>query len=111
MLGVATTTPTFLNFPLGVTSGHYVNTLDMTLASSYNPAFITANGGTVASAEAVLFAGIEAGESYLNIHTTMFPGGEVRALLTPLPATLPLFATGLAGLGLLGWRRKKKAAA
>ena len=28
----------------------------------------------------------------------------------PLPATLPLFATGLAGLGLLGWRRKKKAA-
>jgi len=30
---------------------------------------------------------------------------------TPLPATLPLFATGLAGLGLLGWRRKKKAIA
>ena len=29
----------------------------------------------------------------------------------PLPAALPLFASGLAGLGLLGWRRKKKAAA
>jgi hypothetical protein len=29
----------------------------------------------------------------------------------PLPTALPLFATGLAGLGLLGWRRKKKAAA
>jgi hypothetical protein len=28
---------------------------------------------------------------------------------TPLPATLPLFATGLGGLGLLGWRRKRKA--
>ena len=27
---------------------------------------------------------------------------------TPLPATLPLFATGLGGLGLLGWRRKRK---
>jgi hypothetical protein len=26
----------------------------------------------------------------------------------PLPAALPLFATGLAGLGLLGWRRKRK---
>jgi probable HAF family extracellular repeat protein len=25
---------------------------------------------------------------------------------TPLPATLPLFASGLVGLGLLGWRRK-----
>ena len=27
----------------------------------------------------------------------------------PLPATLPLFATGLGALGLLGWRRKKAA--
>jgi hypothetical protein len=26
----------------------------------------------------------------------------------PLPAALPLFATGLGGLGLLGWRRKRK---
>jgi hypothetical protein len=31
--------------------------------------------------------------------------------VTPLPAALPLFATGVGGLGLLGWRRKKKAAA
>ena len=31
---------------------------------------------------------------------------------TPLPAALPLLATGLGALGLLGWRRKwKKAAA
>jgi hypothetical protein len=30
---------------------------------------------------------------------------------TPLPATLPLFATGLGALGLLGWRRKRKAVA
>jgi len=29
----------------------------------------------------------------------------------PLPAALPLFATALAGMGLLGWRRKRKAAA
>ena len=29
----------------------------------------------------------------------------------PLPATLPLFATGLGALGLLGWRRKRKAQA
>jgi hypothetical protein len=27
----------------------------------------------------------------------------------PLPAALPLFATGLSALGLLGWRRKRKA--
>ena len=30
---------------------------------------------------------------------------------TPLPAALPLFASGLGALGLLGWRRKRKAAA
>ena len=29
----------------------------------------------------------------------------------PLPAALPLFATGLGVLGLLGWRRKRKAQA
>jgi hypothetical protein len=30
---------------------------------------------------------------------------------TPLPATLPLFASGFGALGLLGWRRKRKAQA
>jgi hypothetical protein len=33
------------------------------------------------------------------------------AVITPLPAALPLFATGLGALGLLGWRRKRKAQA
>ena len=27
---------------------------------------------------------------------------------TPLPAALPLLATGLGALGLFGWRRKRK---
>jgi hypothetical protein len=35
-----------------------------------------------------------------------FTSGELTT--TPLPAALPLFATGLGGLGLLGWRRKRK---
>jgi hypothetical protein len=35
----------------------------------------------------------------------------LAAAETPLPAALPLFATGLGGLGLLGWRRKRKAQA
>jgi hypothetical protein len=34
---------------------------------------------------------------------------RVAAPATPLPAALPLFATGLGALGLLGWRRKRKA--
>jgi hypothetical protein len=33
------------------------------------------------------------------------------AVATPLPGALSLFATGLGALGLLGWRRKRKAQA
>jgi hypothetical protein len=36
-------------------------------------------------------------------------GTGVAAANTPLPAALPLFATGLGALGLLGWRRRRKA--
>jgi hypothetical protein len=34
---------------------------------------------------------------------------NVSVSTTPLPPALPLFATGLGALGLLGWRRKRKA--
>ena len=37
--------------------------------------------------------------------------GTAEVSTTPLPAALPLFATGLGALGLLGWRRKRKTAA
>jgi hypothetical protein len=82
--GVATTTPTFAGFPSGVTAGVYDNTLDMTLASSYNPAYVTANGGTVASARAALFQAIVDGKAYFNIHSVQFGPGEIRGFLVPL---------------------------
>ena len=98
--GVATQVPSFIGFPLGVTSGSFAGLLDLTLASSYNPAFITAEGGTVPDAEAALVAGMENGESYLNIHTTTNPGGEIRGLLapTPEPSSILLLGSGLVGL-------------
>jgi hypothetical protein len=37
--------------------------------------------------------------------------GSLEVAQTPLPAALPLFATGLGALGLLGWRRKRKTSA
>jgi len=82
--GVATTTPTFPGFPAGVTAGLYDNTFDTTQASSFNPAFITANGGTPALAEAALFAAIDAGKAYVNVHTTLYTGGEIRGFLQPM---------------------------
>jgi len=94
--GVATTTPYFAGFPIGVTSGSYNNTLDMTQASSYNPSYITANGGTTASAEAALLAALLADEAYLNIHSSVFGGGEIRGFLVqvPEPSTVALLALG-----------------
>ena len=83
--GVATTLPTFAGFPSGVTAGTYDQTFNMLLASSYNPSFVTANGGTPASAWTALRAGISAGRAYLNIHSTTFPGGEIRGFLNPCP--------------------------
>lgn len=83
--GVATTLPTFPGFPSGVTAGTYDQTFDMLLASSYNPAYITNNGGTTATAFTALRAAISAGRAYLNIHSTMFPGGEIRGFLNLCP--------------------------
>jgi hypothetical protein len=81
--GVATTTPTFPGFPLGVTAGTYDVVLDLTQASSYNASYVTANGGTPASAEAALLAAIAAGKAYWNIHTNVVPAGEIRGFLVP----------------------------
>jgi hypothetical protein len=55
-------------------------TFDLTQPLIYNPAFVTLEGG-LAQAEAALIGGIEGGQSCFNIHTTMFPGGEIRSQL------------------------------
>jgi len=105
--GVATTTPSFVGFPLGVTSGSMDQTYDMTLASSYNAAFITANGGTTSAAFTALKSALNAGTSYFNIHTAAFAGGEIRGFLTAVPEPSTVALSGMLG-GLLAFARRRR---
>ncbi len=105
--GVATQTPTFSGFPGGVSAGTYLNTFDLTLPGSWNTTFVNNNGGTPALAEAVLLAGLEDERTYLNIHTNLFPGGEIRGFLVrnvAEPGSMTLL--GLAVSGLMITRRR-----
>jgi CHRD domain/PEP-CTERM motif len=93
------------SFPLGVTSGTYSQTVDLGLISTYTTGFVNANGGTLGSARAAFLAGLFGGRTYFNIHTTQFPGGEIRGQI-PEPTSLALMGFGLMGLGIASRRKR-----
>lgn len=111
--GPATTIPSLPGFPLGVSSGTYDFTLDLTDPTSYSTAFLTANGGNAAAAEAAFIAGIEGNQSYLNIHTNLYPNGEIRGFLVPIavipePSQWMMMSLGVLALGVAVRRRRKE---
>jgi CHRD domain len=102
---VATTIPSFPGFPsgLGVTAGTYNHLFDLTVDTTYNlpnvpPGNMNPNpflGTSAATAEPVFVNALLAGETYLNIHSTAFPNGEIRGFLV-VPG--PIVGAGLPGL-------------
>jgi hypothetical protein len=60
-------------------------------------------------AEVALAASLAADTAYLNIHTTNFPGGEIRCfLLVPEPATILMLVSGGIAVSAVHTRRRKK---
>jgi hypothetical protein len=118
-----TSVPLSAQVPCGFAGGGFMTNCAPTTGTAHNVLQLSANDGYAISAVppatgfpdfASLVAAFLADGVYVDMHTQLYPEGEIRGQLlfegtaTPLPAALPLFATGLGGLGLLGWRRKRK---
>jgi hypothetical protein len=112
----ASSTPTANTFSSTIdwgdgTSASVFNT-NLNLTTFGTASFIVQHTYAVDGTYGVTFTDVVTGTVGGNASTQTFVTTESVAITpTPLPAALPLFATGLGALGLLGWRRKRKNAA
>ena len=89
---VVPTRPPSLPIPLGLSSGSFGATLDLDYVDAFgvavniHPAFVTA-AGSLNQAINNFVAGLNSGRVYLNIHSSTFPGGEIRSDMPPLPTS------------------------
>jgi len=99
-------------FP-SVTSGSFSHLFDLDSAASYGSGFLGSFGGDVDAARAAFIAGLTANLAYFNIHTSVFPGGEIRGdiELVPEPGSMILMLSGLAAVAVGGARRLRLAMA
>ena len=125
------TTSGLLTFSTSLPEGLFLQSLDFEIGGQD---FSLANANPIINPNVTLFNGNLVGILYAgqnndlsfsilvgglgysffdNLTPTNNASGTITAspATVPLPSTLPLFATGLGALGLLGWRRKRKAQA
>jgi len=88
---------TFTTTGAGIRSGTISGTMSLA-----NP---TQNGVTYSVASQI--ADLQNGLWYVNVHSTAFPGGEIRGQILPVPEPSTLALFGL-GVGALAWRLRKR---
>ena len=116
LIGIAPPAIPLDNFPVGVRNGLYERLYSLADPATYDPAFLSAQGGSVEAARNFLIEGIYSNQAYLNIHSTLFPAGEIRGFLVlanpvPEPSSWLMLGVGLAGFGMLGAKRRSGYAA
>jgi hypothetical protein len=109
-----------LIIPLGrlgtIGPAYYGASTNRIQAGTYDPATaagldtVVANGSAVEALDFLSSANSWFISGYPNYRGTLASGTYKISAVTPLPASLPLFATGLGVMGLLGWLMKRKGA-
>ncbi len=91
----------FTNLPTGETTGSYAALYDLSLSSTFIGAFLAASGGTADLARARLLDAFDTSFAYINLHTSIFPGGEIRGQIASVPEPAN-WAMMVLGFGLVG---------
>jgi len=110
---------------LSVTTGTYQDLLGTSTAVTLHDAAPGVNGpviflltldspgtttGTFSGSGALTagqIADLDSGNLYVSIHSTVFPGGEIRGQLEPVPEPATMALLGAGSLALLAMRRRK----
>jgi hypothetical protein len=82
-------------------SGRIEFSFDLSRASSFTSAFLSASGGTAAGAQARLLGAFDNETAYFNLHTLNFRPGEIRGQIAAVPEPAS-WALLIAGFGLTG---------
>jgi len=81
MSGIADVAIPLIGFPAGSTSGNYDMILFLNQDNTYSTEFLAANGQSATQAEAALMQAIAEGRAYINIHSDIYPNGEIKGFL------------------------------